>query len=67
MSHMHKGSAKSTRSAKVSKMVGDGAAKRFIHPEDKASNMAYNENTKLDNFPRPTREFTPFEPVKDSK
>ena len=67
MSHIHKGSAKSTRSAKVSKMVGEGAAKRFIHPEDKASNMAYNENTKLDSFPRPTRESTPFEPVKDSK
>lgn len=48
MSHIHKGDAKSTRSAKVSKMVGPGAADRFIHPEDKAANMAYTENKKLD-------------------
>ena len=66
MSHMHKGAAKATRSAKVSKMVGEGAAKRFLHPEDKASNMAYNANVKLDPLPRPTRESTPFEPVKDA-
>lgn len=66
MSHIHKGSAKSTRSAKVSSMVGPGAAKRFIHPEDKASNMAYTANVKLDPLPRPTRESTPFEPVKDA-
>lgn len=62
MSHMHKGDAKSTRSAKVSKMVGDGAAQRFIHPEDKASNLAYTANEKLDKLPRPTRESTPFNP-----
>lgn len=67
MSHIHKGQAKSTRSTKMSKMVGEGAAKRYLHPEDKASNLAYHANAKLDSFPRPTRAATPFEPVKDAK
>lgn len=55
MSHIHKGDVKTTRSAKVSKMVGPGAADRFIHPEDKAANMAYTENTKLDPLTKPNR------------
>lgn len=55
MSHIHKGDVKSTRSAKISKMVGPGAADRFIHPEDKAANMAYTENKKLDPLDEPNR------------
>ncbi len=55
MSHIHKGDAKSTRSAKVSKMVGPGAADRFIHPDEKAANMAYTENAKLDPLTKPNR------------
>ncbi len=55
MSHLHKGDAKSSAKSKVSKMVGPGAADRFIHADDKAANMAYTENKKLDPLPKPNR------------
>lgn len=55
MSHLHKDAAKSSQRDKVSKMVGPGAADRFIHPEDKADNMAYAKNKKLDPLPKPNR------------
>lgn len=55
MSHLHKGDAKSSKSSKVSKMVGPGAADRFIHADEKAQNMAYYENEKLDPLTQPNR------------
>lgn len=55
MSHLHKEDAKSSQKAKVSKMVGPGAADRFIHGDDKAENMAYYQNQKLDPLTKPNR------------
>lgn len=55
MSHIHKDDAKRTKTGKLNNMVGPGAADRFIHPDEKASNLAYTENKKLDPLPKPNR------------
>lgn len=54
MSNLHDGEAKRSQHAKVQKIVGN--TKNYRHPTDKAKNLAYYENTKLDPLTLPTRD-----------
>ena len=54
MTHLHHGDAKKSNRSKMNTIVGH--TDHYQHPTDKAADMAYYQNEKLDPLTLPTRE-----------
>ena len=65
MPHVHIGDAKKSNRNKMNTIVGH--TDNYQHPVDKAADMAYYENEKLDPSPcRPLRRLVPFRRIENN-